>query len=294
MEMGFYWPKYREILKKKELYRYSVSLPKKHNKGGSSSGRFARIRLEARQHYLTKVSELATKYFIDPEKSQPNVCGIVLGGSAEFKDQLNDAKILDPRLLSKIIAVVDVAYGFKQGLQQAVELCADTLRGVTLIHQKRLLSKFFEEISQDTGKYCFGTGDTMHSLEAGAVETLLIWERCNLVRYCIRDGQTGKEEIVLKVGDEPPFQKDEVHKEVIDWMPLLDWFVDHYKEFGTQLEIVQDCTAEGSQFCNGFGGFGGLLRYKMDFHSEDLGENDKEVNDTSIDSDDGDDIAEYF
>ncbi len=41
----------REILKS-----FTVDLPKKHNKGGYSAPRFARLRLEKRHNYLRKVN----------------------------------------------------------------------------------------------------------------------------------------------------------------------------------------------------------------------------------------------
>ena len=44
------------------------------------------------------------------------------------------------------------------------------------VQEKRLISKFFDEISQDTGKYINGVSDTLACLEMGAVETLIIWE----------------------------------------------------------------------------------------------------------------------
>lgn len=43
-------------------------------------------------------------------------------------------------------------------------------------------AKYFEEISQDTGKYCFGVVDTLKALECGAVEILICWENLDLVR----------------------------------------------------------------------------------------------------------------
>ncbi len=35
-------------------------------------------------------------------------------------------------------------------------------------------------------------------------------------------------------------------------------------QFGCQLEFVTNKSQEGSQFCRGFGGIGGLLRYSVD------------------------------
>jgi peptide chain release factor subunit 1 len=37
------------------LHKFSVELPKKHGRGGQSSVRFARLRLEKRHNYLRKV-----------------------------------------------------------------------------------------------------------------------------------------------------------------------------------------------------------------------------------------------
>jgi peptide chain release factor subunit 1 len=39
-----------------------------------------------------------------------------------------------------------------------------------------LARRYFDEISQDTGKYCFGVEDTLQCLDMGAVETLIVWE----------------------------------------------------------------------------------------------------------------------
>jgi peptide chain release factor subunit 1 len=72
----------REILQK-----IQVQLPKKHGRGGQSSVRFARLREEKRHNYLRKVAELCTFHFITDDK--PNVVGLVLAGSASFKNDLN-------------------------------------------------------------------------------------------------------------------------------------------------------------------------------------------------------------
>ena len=49
--------------------------------------------------------------------------------------------------------------------------------------------RYFDEISQDTGKYCFGVDDTLQCLDMGAVETLIVWENLEvrLLRFaCLR------------------------------------------------------------------------------------------------------------
>ena len=48
---------------------------------------------------------------------------------------------------------------------QAIELSAEALGNVKFIQEKKLLSQYFQEISRDTGKFCFGVKDTLNALE---------------------------------------------------------------------------------------------------------------------------------
>ena len=50
--------------------------------------------------------------------------------------------------------------------------------------------KYFDEISQDTGKYCFGVDDTLKALEMGAVEILIVWENLETMRYSLKNHQS--------------------------------------------------------------------------------------------------------
>ena len=38
----------------------------------------------------------------------------------------------------------------------------------------------------------------------------------------------------------------------------------NYKAFGIEINFSTDKSSDGYQFCKGFGGIGGFLRYKMD------------------------------
>ncbi|CEO95800.1 hypothetical protein PBRA_004513 [Plasmodiophora brassicae] len=249
------------------LHKFAVDLPKKHGRGGQSAMRFGRLRLEKRHNYVRKVAETMTQLFITNDK--PNVAGLVLAGSAEFKSQLNSSDMFDQRLRPIVVKIVDVSYGGENGFNQAIELAADSLANVKFIHEKRLLAAFFSEISQDTGKYCFGVVDTLRGLEMGAVETLIVWENLDLWRYEIRNGSTGEKTVIHLTSEQRNNSANFVDQstgaelEVADEpVSFLEWMANHYKDFGTTLEFVTDRSQEGSQFCKGFGGLGGLLRYK--------------------------------
>lgn len=78
------------------LHKFSVELPKKHGRGGQSALRFARLRMEKRHNYVRKVAETAVEMFIKNDKVV--VVGLVLGGSADFKNELAQSDMFDQRL----------------------------------------------------------------------------------------------------------------------------------------------------------------------------------------------------
>ena len=259
------------------LHKFSVDLPKKHGRGGQSALRFARLRLEKRQNYVTKVAEMSKQMFITNDKC--NVTGIVLAGSADFKNDLAQADCFDPRLTAKVIKTVDVSYGGENGFNQAIELCAETLANVKFIQEKRLISRYFEEISQDTQKFCFGIEDTLKGLEMGAIDILIVYENLETMRYDLKNVATG-EDIVKHLSKEQEADaknfvtSEGVELETIEKQQLVEWFANNYKNFGAQLEFVTNRSQEGLQFCKGFGGLGGILRYKVDFMEHDYDDDD--------------------
>jgi len=256
------------------LHKLVVDLPKKHGRGGQSAVRFARLRLEKRHNYIRRVSELATQFFITNDR--PNIRGLILAGCADFKNELQGSDLFDPRLQEVLLKIVDVSYGGESGFNQAIELSAEELRNVKFVQEKKVISKFFEEVSLDTQKYSFGIEDTLHALDMGAAETLIIWENLPHTRFVLRnpDGTEITKYVILHDQTADDFQGSDAHLrdpdtgaelEVVETMPAVDWFAQHYKDFGAKLEIITDRSSEGSQFCRGFGGIGALLRYQVDF-----------------------------
>jgi peptide chain release factor subunit 1 len=262
----------REVVQK-----FSVDLPKKHGRGGQSALRFARLREEKRHNYVRKVAELAVQNYITNDKV--NVAGLILAGSADFKNDLNQSDMFDQRLQGKVIKVVDVSYGGENGFNQAIELSSETLSNVKFIQEKKLINSYFDEISQDTGKVCYGIDDTLKALELGACETLIVYENLEVIRWSLKDSEGA--EVVLHTTkqqeqDRSLFMDKATGQEmeVVDQQSFLEWLAERYRDFGATLEFVSDRSSEGNQFVKGFGGIGAILRYKVNF--EQLADYDDE------------------
>ncbi|EHB14713.1 Eukaryotic peptide chain release factor subunit 1 [Heterocephalus glaber] len=228
--------------KREVLHKFTVDFPKKHGRAGQSALRFARLRMEKQRNYVRKVAETAVRLFISGNKV--NVAGLVLAESADFKTELSQSDKFDQSLQSKVLKLVDISYGGENGFNQAIELSTEVLSNVKFIQDKKLIGRYFDEISQDTGKHRRGENSLTTEQEKH--------------KSHFTDKETGQEH------------------ELIESIPLLEWFANNYNKFGATLEIVTDKSQEGSQFVKGFGGIGGILWYRVDFQGmEYQGEDDE-------------------
>jgi len=274
------------------IHRITVDLPKKHGRGGQSALRFARLRMEKRHNYIRQVAEIATRLFISNDR--PNINGLILAGLADFKTELSQSDLFDPRLQAILIKIVDVSYGGDNGFNQAIELSADELKNVKYLQEKKVICKFLEQIALNNQLYAFGVDDTFKALEMGAMDICIVWENLQTIRYVLKNPTTGVEKVVIVQDDahkNPSLFKDPLtgaDLEVVSNDLLIEWLAEHYKEFGTKLEIVTNRSQEGSQFCRGFGGIGGILRYPCDFMVLNAGDDvaDPDNDDYLYDEDD--------
>merc|ERR1712113_1324305 len=160
----------------------------------------------------------------------PNIAGLILAGSADFKQELSRSDLFDQRLLKIVIKMVDVSYGGDNGFNQAIELSAEALANTKFVKEKKLLTEFFDEIARDTGKYCFGEKDTLTALEMGACSKLIVHENLDVMRFEVYNSQT-QETSVLHLSEAQRQDSSHFHDkatgvelEVKEKQSLLEWF----------------------------------------------------------------------
>jgi len=60
------------------------------------------------------------------------------------------------------------------------------------VREKNLVSKFFENIDKDTGLVVYGIDDSMKTIVAGGVETIICWEGLTHNRVSLTNKETGE------------------------------------------------------------------------------------------------------
>ena len=109
-------------------------------------------------------------------------------------------------------------------------------------------------------------------MEMGAVETLIVWENLAIMRVVVKNNQSGTQNTLYLTEEQcrdSTFFKDPAtgnNLEVLQKDLFLEWLAENYKSFGAQLEIITNKSQEGAQFVRGFGGIGGILRWKIDMN----------------------------
>ncbi len=160
--------------KRVEPLRNKQSLvPSKHGRGGQSQHRFERLIEHAAHEFFVRVAEMATELFL-PRKDE--LKGILLGGPGATKEFFFKEGFLQYELQQKVVTpLFDTGYTDEYGLRELVEKATQTLHGLELTEEKRIVQRLLAEIRKaETGLAAYGERDVAHALELGAVETLLI------------------------------------------------------------------------------------------------------------------------
>lgn len=107
-------------------------------------------------------------------------------------------------------------------------------------------------------------------MEHGALETMMLFENIEIMRYEVKNPVKGTTTVHLlnaQQEQDPKYFHDEesgVDLEVVSAESLADWLCLNYKNYGIKIEFITDKSPDGFQFCKGFGGIGGFLRYRIE------------------------------
>jgi peptide chain release factor subunit 1 len=247
------------IGKKIVLEKHVDSLvPGKTTKGGWSQQRYARIREEAKLEHLKKTGEEASEIF----SRYPDLKGIIIGGPGPLKEKFYEGEFLNYQLQKKVLGVVDTSYLGMQGLEEAVERGQELIKEAALIKERQLLQKFFTHLQKEDGLAVYKMEEIVKAIEYGAVETLLISEAFDWVKYKLSCQCGFKTEKAGRRGDAFRCPNCGSVMNVQEQEDLADLLAKKVKEMGGSVEIISKDSREGSSLKE-IGGIGAILRYRM-------------------------------
>jgi peptide chain release factor subunit 1 len=246
--------------KVKSLKHLDSLVPGKTDKGGWSASRFARVREGLLHDFMKKVGDVASQQFSELR----DLKGVIVGGPGPVKDKFVEGKFIRYDFQEKVISVVDTSYTGEYGLEEAVNRSEEALKEASVMKEKKLLERFFDELGKDSGLAVYGLEEVVQAVKSGSVEILLISEHFDWIKARLKCGKCGDEKEVFmerKKAERRKCEKCEELYEILAEKDLTDEIIKISENMGTEVEMVSSETKEGNQLKE-MGGIGGILRYK--------------------------------
>ena len=202
------------------LQKMTSGIPSKVRAGGQSSQRFHRITEGLTKDFYKRIASEMKKIFYDNLKLK----GILIGGPIPTKDEFIDNEYLPTKLREKIIGRVDIGGSDESGLKELVEKSQDILADQEIVHEKKILERYFKTLGENPGMATLKEPDTKKALDYGAVDVLIL--------------------------------SKSLDKAIAKSLKELAG------NTGSTIEIVSTETEEGQQF-NNLGGIGAILRFQV-------------------------------
>ena len=239
----------------------------KTRKGGQSARRYERGREMELTYFFNRVGEHATRIFIDDNK----VTGLIVGGPGPTKDVFLKGGYLHYELQKRVVAVLDLGYGGREGVRELVEKAGDVLKDVRLVEEKKLVQKFLFEVNRQGGLAIYGLPRVMEGLQKASVDIVLVSDDLDMVRLdaaCKKCGTVKTETASItkriqerqRMASTPCASCGASDYDVIE-RDLVDVLEELAIQVGSKVEVISSVTEEGSMFKT-FGGVAALLRYR--------------------------------
>ena len=238
-------------------------VPSKHGRGGQSQRRFERLIEIAAHEFFKKVGDLANDAFL----AEPELKGVLIGGPGSTKVFFMENDYLHHELMKKVVDTFDTGYTDEYGLKELMEKAKDSLSGIELMKEKKLLSQFLDEIRKlDGGLAVYGEKEVLSALELGAIDILLVSEgirKRKVSLSCRSCGHTEEKTVFEGRISTAPCPKCQSTMEVVKNIDIIEELISVAANFGTKVELISSDSEEGDMFLRAFGGLAGVMRYKM-------------------------------
>jgi peptide chain release factor subunit 1 len=231
-------------------------VPSKTGKGGQSAQRFERVRAGLIHDFYKKIAEQIHKNI------PKGVKGIVMGGPGPAKENFLRDELLHSDYKKLILGPISTSGADESGLHELVQRASDLLAEASVMKEKKLMQKFFEELQKDSGLVTYGINPTVKALQAGAVEIILVSDELELEELEVECSQGHAYKKFGNPDDKHLCKECGQKMSIIGEMDIIDAFEDLAKQYKTEVIIVSRDTREGEQLYE-LGGIGAILRWRL-------------------------------
>jgi peptide chain release factor subunit 1 len=246
--------------KRVEIIRVMGSqVPGKHHAGGQSSVRFERLHDIAVHEWFKKIGDEASKAF-DPA----GVAKVIVGGPGPTKQEFLQGEYLSAVARKKVAGTVDTSYTDEFGIREMLQKTGEIMKDLEVVREKELVNKFLGEAATG-GLATYGENEVRAALLQGKAATLMLSESLAWKRASYRCPHCGHAvEKTVKTGGAPSLKCEKCGSQMAieSEQDVVQELAGLAANTGAAVEMISTDTPEGTQFADGFGGIGALLRFK--------------------------------
>ncbi|MBT4257661.1 peptide chain release factor aRF-1 [archaeon] len=152
------------------ITKMTSGIPGKVKAGGQSAQRFHRITEGLTRDFYKRIAEEMKDAFFE----NPRLKGVLVGGPIPTKDEFLEGEYMTNQLQERVIGRLDIGDTSEAGLRDLVEKAQDILASQEIIHEKKVLEKFFTTLGEKPDLAVYDEEGIRKALQYGAVDILLL------------------------------------------------------------------------------------------------------------------------
>ncbi len=241
-------------------------IPGKTSKGGQSQRRYERERDMELANFFHRVSEHATKAFLENHK----VTTLLVGGPGPTKENFLKADYLHYELRNMLLSTVDTQSADRGAVREILDKSSTALSNMCLPEEKKTMQRLLEELGKQNGLAVAGLDAVLEGLKDGEVEVAVATDSSPLIEVVAVCRKCGlpKTQVVnrkdVKVMQEfvsaPCVNCRAVDYEVEE-KDMIDVLEDAASQTDARVQVIATDSEEKAKLA-ALGGFAALLRYK--------------------------------
>ncbi|ARF11430.1 eukaryotic peptide chain release factor subunit 1 [Klosneuvirus KNV1] len=162
------------LVYKKLFGQTDVHLPNRHNKGGQSSLRFAKIVKEMHQNYISKLSEQVIEHFMK-NKTEYLINKLIIAGCGEKKYLLSNNSLIQQYFNDRLI-LINIANTNDEIIHQTIQSTINIFNQDKDNYYDKILDNIQDLMITNSDKLVFGFDDVIESINIFELEKIIIDE----------------------------------------------------------------------------------------------------------------------
>jgi peptide chain release factor subunit 1 len=240
----------------------------KSGKGGSSQRRYERERDMALTNYFHRVTEHATKTFLDSHK----VMALIVGGPGQTKEEFLRGNYLHYELQNALLNVVDTQFASREGVREALDKSSEILKNMCAPEEKMVVQRLLVYMGKQDNLATYGLDVVLTALRNGEVEVAIVTDSTEMVEIVLLCKKCGLSKAkIMHIEQKVQSVQEMVSRPCercssVDWAveekDIIDVLEDLASLTNARVEVISTESTEKARLA-ALGGFAAILRYRL-------------------------------